>query len=165
MPTKSFTKLSNEILSKSASSPLALSLLLIALEAVLNEEFTCPCKQWCTLFLITLIFFGPFLMAFAIMFLYFRLCRRTGWDLKKTDEKTFYENLTQCLIPPSVWIIIFLLDGDYVACCAAKLEGNYVFNKELNKKWCQPSEWDPKGNESYLLDYHKSLSQVNIIYG
>lgn len=152
-----------EILKETAANPLVLSLLLIALGAVLEKEFTCPCQKVWSGCLIALVIFGPSLLAFAIMLFHFRLCECKGCSLNKAGEtEEFWENFTQCLIPPFVWIIIFFLDGDYVACGATELDGNYVLNKELNRKWCQPTEWVLKGNESDLLKYHdyRKISQT-----
>ncbi|KAL1251474.1 hypothetical protein QQF64_019270 [Cirrhinus molitorella] len=49
-----------------------------------------------------------------------------------------------------MWIIILLLDGDYVACGMTDWNGVYVFDNQLNRSWCKPTE--DIQNETALKD-------------
>lgn len=76
------------------------------------------------------------------------------------DVPNNLEIIANCLIPPVIWIIILLLDGDYLACCQTTWKGNYVFNKELNRKWCQPIEQSRAANETDLQhEYEMFISR------
>ncbi|KAK7136901.1 hypothetical protein R3I93_017078 [Phoxinus phoxinus] len=39
-----------------------------------------------------------------------------------------------------MWVIILLLDGDYVACAMTDWKGDPVFDNQLNRSWCKPVE-------------------------
>lgn len=81
-----------------------------------------------------------------------------------TQSKSLGERFLYCLIPPVIWIIILLIDGDYLACGMTTWEGLYVFDKEMEIKWCQPTE--QAGNRTdFRLKNQKIIwgSQVNII--
>lgn len=66
--------------------------------------------------------------------------------------------LLACLIPPVVWICIYFIDGDYVACAASKWDGRYACDKELHPvclNWCKPNE---QGNET--KNYKETLEAI-----
>lgn len=101
---------------------------------------------------------------FIVMIALLRPCWPTPTTrAEQNDAGGCCEQFSYCLIPPFIWILILFLDGDYLACCLTKSEGNYVFDQEINIKWCQPIVLTSKGNMSDLRrDYHKSIwiSQV-----
>ncbi|KAG1953587.1 hypothetical protein F2P79_009154, partial [Pimephales promelas] len=72
--------------------------------------------------------------------------RRASDDTQQNCPKAF----GSCLIPPVIWISILLFEGDFVACAMTGWKGMYVFDKELNRSWCKPTE--KTQNETALRD-------------
>lgn len=135
-------------------SSVPLSLLLIGLEAVMDLHFTCPCRSGLNALLTASIFTGPVLFTFALMFYQLRPLTR-GWfhcppeandDTQQNCPKAF----ASCLIPPVMWIFLLFLHGEYFACGMTDWKGVYVFDKELNRSWCKPTE--KMQNETVLRD-------------
>lgn len=157
------------VLSKFFSSSLPMSLLLIGLEGLIEPNLSCPCREGWNKPLIALIFIGPFIFTFALMFVLLRPCTCERWcSLKpKPDRCTAFLN---CLFPPVMWVIILLLDGDYVACALTTWDGNYVSGLSLGsiRKWCQPSNLSltEKENNDLRFKYQTFIftSQVNIYH-
>lgn len=155
-------------------SSFPLSLLLLGLEELIEKEFfICPCRSDLNKLVTLLILIGPALFMFALMYLLLRPFRRRCCcaskciekNEKNKNEKNCFNAFLSCLIPPVMWIILFLLDGDYVACGMTDWNGVYKFNNQLNRCWCKPTE-DTR-NEMVLQDLmHKYIhwSQVNIMY-
>ncbi|XP_057182077.1 calcium homeostasis modulator protein 6-like [Triplophysa rosa] len=124
----------HDVLSKSIFfSSVPMSLLLIGLEGLIEPNLSCPCSEGWNKPLIALIFIGPFLFTFALMFILLRPC--TCEHRCSVDPKA----LLKCLFPPVMWIIILLLDGDYVACASTTWKGNYASSIQSIRKWCVPS--------------------------
>lgn len=146
-----------------------LSLLLFGLEKLIEINFSCPCIVDLNKKLTASIFIGPALFSFALMFLLLRPFRH-GWffysagtndDTQQNCPKAF----APCLIPPVMWMIFLLLDGDYLACGMTDWKGVYVFDEELKKLWCKPTA-EMYGNETNLRDLTRKYiyqSQVKII--
>ncbi|XP_056304151.1 uncharacterized protein LOC130216276 [Danio aesculapii] len=66
--------------------------------------------------------------------------------------------LLACLIPPVVWICIYFIDGDYVACAASNWNGRYACDKELHPvclNWCKPNE-----EQNETEKYEKTLEAI-----
>ncbi|CAM4657515.1 unnamed protein product [Leuciscus chuanchicus] len=66
-----------------------------------------------------------------------------------------------------MWILVLLLDGDYVACGSTGWKGDYVFDAELNRSWCKPTEVSQ--NEGELRDLtqkyvHDSQETVTLLW-
>ncbi|XP_073718354.1 uncharacterized protein [Misgurnus anguillicaudatus] len=139
----------------------SLSLLLIGLEELIEPTLSCPCRNDLNVTLIALIFIGPLVFTFAIMLALLRPCKQC--DHCTFSTKDCVTQFINCLIPPVMWIIILLIDGDYLACSLTTWEGNYVFDNEINMKWCQPTQLALIGNTSdKRLEYQKNIwnSQV-----
>nr|XP_055072549.1 uncharacterized protein LOC129452607 [Misgurnus anguillicaudatus] len=83
----------------------------------------------------------------------------------KDDQQDFWKALGHCLIPPIFWIIILFLDGDHLACGATKWEGNFVFDKELDRKWCQPIEQANARNQSDLRRTYQEYINISKAVG
>jgi len=133
----------HKYLSKTAVfSSFPLSLLLLGLEKLIELEFVCPCGQ--SVFLTVFIFIGPSLFTFALMYILLRPFKHGCSRCCAADNDDTHENcpkaFVSCLIPPVMWAIILLLNGDYVACVMTDWKGVYVFDKELNRSWCKPTE-------------------------
>ncbi|KAA0712094.1 hypothetical protein E1301_Tti012829 [Triplophysa tibetana] len=146
-------------------SSLTLSLLLIGLEVLVESHLSCPCIYCWNTWLIALIFFGPFGFLLLLMCFLLRPCRHKCWcfccENLSSDEKNYLKALGHCLIPPVMWIIILFIDGDYVACAATKWEGNYVFDKELNRMWCQPTQLNHTESKSNLQHEYRRLITIS----
>jgi len=146
-----------------------MSLLLIGVEKMIEIEFfSCPCIVEVNALLTTSIFIGPAFFTFTLMFLVVRpfknkcslCCGGASDDTQQNCPKAF----GSCLIPPVMWISILLFQGDFVACAMTGWKGMYVFDKELNRSWCKPTE--KTQNETALRDLTRKYihqSQVNII--
>jgi len=130
-----------------------LSILLIGLEALMDQHFSCPCDNDLNKKLTLTIFIGPVLFTFCLMYFILRPFKHKSWfscpvgENDKTpgpqEAKGVYRSnlptaLTSCLIPPVMWIFILFLDGDYFACSIADCDGFYVFDEELKISWCKP---------------------------
>ncbi|XP_043079310.1 uncharacterized protein LOC122327777 [Puntigrus tetrazona] len=131
-----------------------LSILLIGFMAVLNRNFTCPCRPDQNKSLTVSIFIGPAFFSLVIMFHILRPLRY-GWfhcleGRYDDDRQNWPKALISCLIPPVMWIFMLLLDGDYVACAKTEWNGNYVEDLDLDKPWCKPIEG--MRNETKLRD-------------
>lgn len=147
------------------------SLFLIGAEKLIEKEiFSCPCKVEDNALLMASIFIGPALFIFAFMYIIFRAfkhacsyCRGgANANNEPNNQPAFY---AACLIPPVVWVIILLLNGEYVACGLTDWNGVYVSDEKLNRSWCKPTEGTR--NETELRDLTNKYihrSQVNILY-
>lgn len=121
------------------------SLLLIPLDFLTDKKFSCPCdsdlKKTC---LTISVFTAPALFSFALTFIY--LCLKPKGEKGKEEVKgnDDEEEENKCckycgyigisLIPPLLWFILMLLDGDYVACIQTQWKGQYTFDDKLQIK-------------------------------
>ncbi|XDV22693.1 hypothetical protein PO909_027539 [Leuciscus waleckii] len=146
-------------------SSFPLSLLLLGLEKLIEIEFVCPCGP--STQLTVFIFSGPALFTFALMYILLRpfkhgcsrYCGGANDDTQENCPKAF----VSCLIPPVMWAIILLLDGNYFACAMTDWKGVYVFDKELNRSWCKPTEG--MRNEKELRDLTRKYIQQSQFLG
>lgn len=135
-----------------------MSLLLIPLDFLTDKKFSCPCdsdlKKTC---LTISVFMSPALFSFALTFIY--LClkpkeEKGKEEVKGNDDEEENKCCKYCgyiaisLIPPLLWFILMLLDGDYVACIQTQWTGQYTFDDKLQIKWCKPLEFTPEKNET-----------------
>ncbi|TRY82422.1 hypothetical protein DNTS_016379 [Danionella cerebrum] len=77
-------------------------------------------------------------------------------DLKQTCRKA----IATCLALPAIWIFLLLLHGEYVACGMTTWNGVNVFDKELNRTWCKPSDRDDEKVLRQLTLKHFYTSQI-----
>lgn len=110
------------------------SLILIVLEKVVENDFVCPCVKgyteaffWCYLLV-------PMFIAFVfVLYLLSFEC----WGQKKS---AIFKKLLACLIPPSVWLALFLCDGKYLACLMTDLNSEHADSDEMPLwEWCSKS--------------------------
>lgn len=106
----------------------------------MDVEFTCPCENVFIGQLIFLMFTAPPFFAFMLMFLLTRPLRFC-YDKKKKGNPCCLclKSFLHCLIPPFVWVMLLLFDGDYYACSQSDWKGMYVYDEELQTKWCKPT--------------------------
>ncbi len=156
-----------------------LSLFLFGLEALIDTQFSCPCGRLWHEGLTSLMFTAPPCFAFMLMFLLIRPLKNTNiWcslgcfcatcpDRKKRCN-TFclcLKSFLHCLIPPLVWVMLLLYDGDYFACGLSDWEGEYVYDEVLLTKWCKPTGKDADRETSLrdLTIIHIVLSKVSAL--
>ncbi|XP_065100013.1 uncharacterized protein [Paramisgurnus dabryanus] len=84
---------------------------------------------------------------------------------KKDDHQNCWKALGHCLIPPVMWIITALIDGDYVACGLTNWKGTFVFDPELRRAWCKPSESANGGNQSELRYEYQGYISISTTLG
>ncbi len=161
-----FNNFKSHLATTAAFNSFPLSLLLFGLEALMDVQFTCPCGSlWHEDLPILLIAAPPF-FAFMLMFL---LTRPLSFYHKKKKGNACclcLKSFLHCLIPPFVWVMLLLFDGDYYACSQSDWKGMYVYDEELQTKWCKPTglnadrEADLRGETLY----HIVFSKVNAIF-
>lgn len=149
-----------------------LSALLFGLEEIVEIHFTCPCNVKMNYLLVLTMFFGPSLFIFALMFLFYRpfkhgylhCAKKANGETLDETQQSCPKSLGYCLIAPVMWLIILFLDGDYVVCGCTDWNGHYVFDEELNRSWCKPTEGMRTETElRSLTNYNLHYSRVNII--
>lgn len=129
----------------------------IGVEEIIEIHFSCPCAVGVNSLLTWSIFTGPPLLIFTLLFYYLRPFKHTDTnDNKQNSLKAFIS----CLFPPVIWVIIFFLDGDYFACYKMDWKGVYVFDMQLNRSWCKPTEVMTNETElRYLINNYVFQSQ------
>ncbi|XDV39421.1 hypothetical protein PO909_008671 [Leuciscus waleckii] len=163
--TQGFVKTFKSELSKSAVfTSIPLSILLVPLERLSDKHFSCPCKAELNVDASNLIFVAPFFFFFSLMCLAlqpFKPIHQHGsncscsLNCKKCCSYCIFlkcKEFILCLIPPCVWIILLLLDGNYLACRDTDWNGVYVSEDEHHLKWCKPFKSIPGRNETELRD-------------
>lgn len=160
-----FVPFKSELEKKAVFTSLPISILLIPFEALIDKDFSCPCKVGLNTVVSLFIFVSPFVFVFALTCFFlqpvkhvdqcsakkcFSKCPCKRPNLQCLRECVNLKDLFLCLIPPIVWIILVLLDGDYVACLGTNWNGVYISDKELNVKWCKPTELIAGRNETKL---------------
>ncbi|XDV22690.1 hypothetical protein PO909_027536 [Leuciscus waleckii] len=154
----------HKYLSKTAVfSSFPMSLLLLGLEKLIEMECVCPCDK--STLLTVLIFTGPAIFTFALMYILLRPFKHCYGGVNDDTQQSCPKAFFSCLIPPVMWIFYLLLDGDYFACAMTDWKGVFVFDEELNRSWCKPT--DGTRNETELRGSTRKYihqSQVNIIY-
>ncbi|KAL1251478.1 hypothetical protein QQF64_019274 [Cirrhinus molitorella] len=189
MQLKPFFKAALKLMSKkNAITSVPLSFMMLGLQALIAVKFSCPCKvKWNALTSLFL-FVVPALFAFVIMFMLLRPCKfkcsrsqrqtsggrtqsRVNNEASQEEDKSgIYQSedtsqsfeivLMACLIPPIVWICIFFIDGDYLACGFTDWNGRYACDKDLHPiclNWCKPTELNQGGNETKLYERTREL--------
>ncbi|XDV22735.1 hypothetical protein PO909_027578 [Leuciscus waleckii] len=107
-----------------------------------DYKFSCPCDSENNTLLTGLVFSAP---AFYI------LDKKEGKEEKRHNKKCKYcIDIILYLFPPILWIIMLLLDGDYIACSQTYWKGEYVLDDKLKIKWCKPTGLIPGRNENEL---------------
>lgn len=125
-----------------------MSILLIPLESLSDDHFSCPCDVNQNVETSNLVFAAPFFFFLALMFLFLKPLK---FDTKLKKLTIKYKDFSLCLIPSLVWVILLLLDGNYVACWKTDWNGEYV-SDDHQVKWCKPTESIPGRNYIELRD-------------
>ncbi|XDV22687.1 hypothetical protein PO909_027533 [Leuciscus waleckii] len=145
----------------------SVSLLLIGVEKLIEKEiFKCPCKVEDNALLMASIFIGPAIFIFAFMYIIFRAFKYACSYCHPNNQPNKPGFYAACLIPPVVWVIILLLNGEYVACGLTDWNGVYVSDKELNISWCKPTEGTRNDLRDLINEYiHHSQIAGYILFG
>lgn len=153
-------------------STLPANILTIPLEMLADYTFSCPCDSENNTLLTGLVFSAPTLYILSVMLLFFHyVLSKDKKEVKKENEINkiinYWINFIICLFPPILWIIILMLDGDYMACSQTDWKGVYVLDDKLKIKWCKPTELIPGRNQNELQILTLSFinkSQVSHMY-
>jgi len=154
-----------------------LSLLLIGVEEFMEIfVFVCPCRPDLNAHTV-FIFIGPAFVIFELLFLFLRpfkerrcyCCGGANDDTQQNSNDDTQQScpkaFASCLIPSVMWVLILLLDGDYVACAMTDWKGDPVFDYHLDRSWCKPVE--SFQNETVLRDltlkyiHHSQVNTIN----
>ncbi|XP_016422708.1 uncharacterized protein LOC107751481 [Sinocyclocheilus rhinocerous] len=153
LPEQFANNLENQLRKTPGFGTLPFTVVLIGLELLMDQGFSCPCTPGLNAVLISFIFLGPALLALTMMMFIQRPCRRSSSHCAGL--------FLFSLIPPSLWMFLLLFEGEYVACGMAHWEGDYVLDEELQIKWCKPTGvGDGKVNGTEL----RELTEKNIFY-
>lgn len=139
-------------------STLPANILTIPLEMLADYKFSYLCDSEMNTKLTGLVFSAPAFYILALILLYFRYVKseenKKGKREKEENQcKIFFNyciNVLMYLFPPILWIIMLLLDGDYMACSKTDWKGEYVLDDELKRKWCKPTEFISGRDETEL---------------
>ncbi|GAA6083952.1 calcium homeostasis modulator protein 6-like [Tachysurus ichikawai] len=136
------------------------SLILVALEQIMDYNFVCPCQRAYNISMCVLYGVVPALGCFLLTFSFIDLSLNTEDRQRRENSKRYkvlYSSLTA-----SVWLLLFFFDGGYVACAASGWEGVYTQPDKLGiVRWCKPT-----GNETSELESQQitlkwiSISQI-----
>ncbi|XP_022612016.1 uncharacterized protein LOC111229823 [Seriola dumerili] len=143
----SLKSISSRLRSLMEKSPLGsntvFGFILIGLEKLLEMEFACPCDSNRNVRLVVSLFINPALLAFVLM-IRIQGCKCEG----KTSWKQWIKLVLSSLVPPFLWWILLLLDGQYIACAKSSQSGRFVVvDNASRQKLCTPYN----GNSSQEL--------------
>lgn len=133
----------------------------IGLEEIIEPHILCLCTvgdNKLTWSLIT----GPPFAIFILMYYFLRPFTNRCFccSAEANDKQDCFIAFIYCLIPPVMWAIILLLDGDYFVCYMTDWNGVYVFDEQLNRLWCKPTEGMRNETElRYLIKNYVHQSQ------
>ncbi|KAF4114358.1 hypothetical protein G5714_004581 [Onychostoma macrolepis] len=146
------------------------NLLLIPLDILADFKFSCPCNHSWNIGITVLVFIAPALLVFALTLLGLlkpkekqemgnnqgNQERARGDDnAEEKVNKWVYVLISLCTI--FMWVILLLIDGDYVACSNTNWEGQYTYDDKLQRKWCKPTEL-------MLGEYETELQNQILLY-
>lgn len=141
-----------------------MSLLVLGLEALVDVKFQFPRDTLFNAKLTLLMFTAPPCFAFMVMFLLTRPFKNTNiWCcLGCITFSLCLKSFLHCLIPPLVWVLLLLYDGDYLACALTNWDGVYTYNETRHIRWCEPEEnKDSKLSVTFLSIV---MSKVSVPY-
>ncbi|XP_026989503.2 calcium homeostasis modulator protein 6-like [Tachysurus fulvidraco] len=122
------------------------SLILVALEQIMDYNFVCPCQRAYNISMCVLYGAVPALGCFLLTFSFIDLSLNTEGRQSREITKRYkglYSSLTA-----SVWLFLFFFDGGYVACAVSDWEGVYAHSDKLGiERWCKPT-----GNKTSELE-------------
>ncbi|XDV22695.1 hypothetical protein PO909_027541 [Leuciscus waleckii] len=140
--------------------------LLVGLQEIMDVKFSCPCRVGRNHALTSCIFFAPAIVALNKITVE-HLKEKTAVEHLRLKKNELVENLScrkvfvVCCIPCLVWICIFFIDGDYLACGLTDCNGYYACDNELHPRcmnWCKPTKLSPPKNETEC--YERTLELI-----
>lgn len=87
---------------------------------------------------------------------------RNDINRKRLNNNHCVKQFVQCLVPPVVWFLV-LYDGTYYACYKSYWSSKYVFDDELNIKWCKPTYSFPENDRQRRVEFQGFLVTSKII--
>lgn len=122
------------------------SIVLVALEQMLDDDFVCPCEVVYNRVIFVLYCavpsFGCFIFTFCFM------------DQFPETEDGQMRNSSMCMkclysiLTATVWLFVFFFDGRYLACLCSDWKGVYTKTDPLGiVRWCKPT-----GNETSVFE-------------
>ncbi len=151
LPEQFASNLEKQLRKTSEFGMLPFTVILIGLELLMDQEFSCPCTPSLNMALISFVFLGPALLALTVMMFMRRPCRRKSQNVA--------ELFLFSLIPPSLWMFLLLFEGKYLACGMSHWEGDYVLDEDLQIKWCKPTRMsDAVVNETELRELTEKIT-------
>ncbi|XP_036420212.1 calcium homeostasis modulator protein 5-like [Colossoma macropomum] len=131
--------------------------LLLGIEKLMEMQLSCPCKPGVNEAFVAFMFIVPALLVFTVMLLLTRPCKHPC----RRGSSRFAQALLPCLIPPTLWVILLLLNGQYVACGLTYWKGIYVLDEDKPPLlWCEPSS-SRESVEKALYRRYIGWSQVS----
>lgn len=126
----------------------ALSIALIILERLIENEFACPCNSN-NVFVYDVLFSSSVIITICLCVL-IQLCQRKRlmkfFDRIKIDNRfckgfvVIVYLLLPLLIPVLTWTIVWYFHGDYYVCGMTTWNGTWIStNLSFPRKWCYPS--------------------------
>ncbi|KAG9261063.1 uncharacterized protein si:dkeyp-122a9.2 [Astyanax mexicanus] len=113
-------------------------LLLLGAVKLMGMVLSCPCKPGVNEAFVFFTFVVPAVMLFTLMLVLIRPCQHRC--RRCSCGSRFTEALIPCLIPSILWVVLLLLDGQYVACGLTYWKGNYELDDNKPEMvWCVPS--------------------------
>ncbi|KAK2816708.1 hypothetical protein Q7C36_022979 [Tachysurus vachellii] len=124
------------------------SLILVALEQIMDYNFVCPCQRAYNISMCVLYGAVPALGCFLLTFSFIDLSLNTEDRQRREISKRFCNKVLYSSLTASVWLFLFFFDGGYVACALSDWEGVYAQSDKLGiVRWCKPT-----GNETSVLE-------------
>ncbi|XP_056243705.1 uncharacterized protein LOC130176572 [Seriola aureovittata] len=144
MSANTFSSKLRSLLEKSPlGSNTVFGFILVGLEKLLEMEFACPCDSNHNVRLVVSLFINPAILAFVLM-MRIQGCECEG----KTSLKQWIKLVLSSLVPPFLWWILLLSDGQYIACAKSSQSGRFVVvDNASRQKLCTPYN----GNSSQEL--------------
>ncbi|KAK7136902.1 hypothetical protein R3I93_017079 [Phoxinus phoxinus] len=123
------------------------SLLLLGFQVLMGVKFACPCRFWWNQGVALLIVTVPAFFAGLMMHLFLRFQKQNNSELSEGQDNTGISKSGKKLhcmirfIPSLLWVCVFLIDGDYLACGLTSWNGQYSCDTDVHPNcvsWCKP---------------------------
>lgn len=153
----------------------AVSFLLLGFQVFMGVKFACPCRFLWNQIIALLIVIVPAFFAGLMMHLFLRFQKQnnSGWSEGQDNTgRSKSGKKLHCmirLIPSLLWLCIFFIDGDYVACGLTNWNGHYTCDTDVHPNcvsWCKPESNQGTNNTGkYISTQEKiNISKVNTKY-
>lgn len=161
----------NLIDKKNILSYVTMIIVLVALQALMNINFSCPCKIPWNFLISCSAFVVPPLFVLTAMCTIFKCLKCSQQQQNGSSELENISCRNVCILsitPAFIWVSLLFLNGDYLACLLTNWDGQYACYNELRPEclnWCKPYQ-NHTQNETDLHEKTKfwiNLSKVCIV--